>query len=112
MQAELNKDTKALILQDFEMEGQDPLVSEEALFNLLADRITYMIEHKLDFLLSLMYRLDVKEDKVQFALSPLAPDPPNIGLAKLVMDRQRVRMATKLHYKQPTLEDLDEELKF
>ncbi|MCB0642234.1 MAG: hypothetical protein KDC44_11365 [Phaeodactylibacter sp.] len=112
MQPELNEDTKTLILQDFEMEGQDPLVSEDELFAMLADRIAYMIEHKLDFLLSLMYRLDVKEAKVQFALSPLAPDPPHIGLAKLVMERQRVRMATKLHYKQPKLEDIDEELKF
>ena len=112
MEVELNEATKSVILQDFEIEGQDPLMTEEQLFNLLANQIAYMIEYKMEYLLSLMYRMDVKEAKVQFALSPLAPDPPHIGLAKLVMDRQRARMATKQFYKQPKLDDIDEELKF
>lgn len=105
--------TRELITRDFELEttADQEAISEEELFHLLANRIAYMIEYQLEFLLSLMYRLDVSERKVEEALSPGAPEPANIGLAKLVLERQKQRAFTKQYYKQDELEDLDEELK-
>lgn len=99
--------TKGLIVRDFEIENAPEQLSEEELFNILANEVAYMIEHRLEFLLSLMYRLDIDEKKVNFALSPVAPDPANIGLAKLVWERQKQRAFTKKYYKQQKLEDLD-----
>lgn len=90
-----------MILQNFELEAEQESVSEEELLRLLSERIAYMIEHKLDFLLSLLYRLDVDEGKINFALSPFSPDPSAIGLAKLVIERQRQRLATKQKYQSP-----------
>ena len=102
------KETKALILRDFELEStEEEPMTEEQLFNLLANQIAYMIEYKLEFLLSLMYRLDISEHKVNHALSPLSNDPANIALAKLVWERQQQRAFTKKHYKQEKLDDLD-----
>jgi hypothetical protein len=98
---------RELILRDFEIESTDDPMTEEELFNLLANQIAYMIEYKLEFLLSLMYRLDISEHKVNHALSPFSNDPANIALAKIVWERQKQRAFTKKFYKQDKLDNLD-----
>ncbi len=95
---------QSLIIRDFELENQEETLSEEDLLRLLADQIAYMIDHKLEFLLSLMYRLDIDESKVNRALSPLSEVPANIELARLVLERQKQRVFTKQHYKQDNLD--------
>ena len=45
----------------------------------------------MDFLLSLMYRLDIDEHKINLALSPKAIVPPNVGLAHLILERQKYK---------------------
>ena len=96
----------ALVVRDFELESTKDQMTEEELFDLLANQVAYMIEYKLEVLLSLMYRLDIPEHKVHHALSPFATDPANIGIAKLVFERQKQRAYTKSFYKQPDLGDL------
>jgi hypothetical protein len=99
--------TSALIARDFGLEiGEEP-ISEEELFNLLANEVAYMIEHRLDALFSLMYRLDVKESLIRQALSPAAEVMPNIAIAKLILDRQKNRIYTKLKYRQKPLDDME-----
>lgn len=95
---------ESLIIRDFELENREETLSEEDLLRLLADQIAYMIDHKLEFLLSLMYRLDIDESKVNRALSPLSEEPANIALARLVLERQKQRVFTKQHYKQDNLD--------
>ena len=112
MQEEVNQRTAELIVRDFELSAPEQEVGEEELFAMLAEQIAYMIEDRLEYLLSLMYRLDISEAKVNFALSPMAPELPHIGLARLVMERQKQRISTKLEYKQPMLDDLEEGLEF
>ena len=104
---ENNKLTTSLIARDFELEiAEDYTMPEEELFSLLADKVAYMIEYRLDFLLSLMYRLDIKEAFINQALSPANDDPANIALAQLILDRHKQRIFTKQHYKQEKLDDL------
>ena len=91
--------TAALIGRDFELENIDDNLSEEELFRLLADHIDWLIERRMEWLLSLMYRMDVDEAKVQAALSPNAPEAANIGLARLVLERQKQRVYTKQNYR-------------
>lgn len=91
--------TAELIRRDFELEGIDGPVDEEALLRLLADHVDYLIQHRMEWLLSLMYRMDVAEDKVQAALSPAAALPANEGLARLILERQKQRVLTKQSYK-------------
>ena len=100
--------TKALITRDFEMEPLSESLTEEELLDLLSDQVAYWIEYKLEFLLSLMYRLDIDESKVNFALSPLAQTPANVALARLIFDRQKKRAETKMSYKPPKIEGWDE----
>ncbi|MCB9299876.1 MAG: hypothetical protein H6566_04445 [Lewinellaceae bacterium] len=99
--------TTELIIRDFEMQPQEKTLTEEELLQLLADHIADMIEHRLEFLLSMMYRLDVDERKVDRALSPYSDEPANLALAKLVLERQKQRAFTKQYYKQQDLEDMD-----
>ena len=104
---EENKLTRDLIARDFELEiSDDYKMTEEELFSLLSDKVAYMIEYRLDFLLSLMYRLDIKESLINQALSPANDDPANIALAQLILNRQKQRIFTKQHYKQEKLNDL------
>ncbi len=100
--------TSQLIIRDFEIETSKEQFSEEELLQLLSDQIAYMIEYRIDFLMSLMYRLDVLEKDINWALHPASPDPANVALAKLVLERQKQRIRTKEEYRQKTLEDLDE----
>ena len=98
------QNTASLVARDFELELKDGQFGEEQLLEMLADQIAEMIAYRLEFLLSLMYRLDIDEHKVNHALSPFANDPPNVGLAKLVLERQKRRVRTKMEYKQEEID--------
>ena len=99
--------TTELVFRDFEIDIEKKEMTEAELLQILADHIAYMIEYRIDFLMSLMYRLDVLEKHINVALHPASPDPANIALAKLVIERQKQRIRTKQEYKQPDLSDLE-----
>ena len=105
MEENITAQTTALIVRDFDLVIEDKVLTEEELFDLLSNEVAYMIEHRLDFLLSLMYRLDIEEKAIRKALSPDAPELANIGLAKLILQRQKDRIFTKMKYKQRPLDD-------
>ncbi|HHS95312.1 MAG TPA: hypothetical protein ENJ45_01890 [Phaeodactylibacter sp.] len=112
MDKELSIQTTALIARDFGIDiGEHPL-SEEELLRIVADEVAYMLEYRTDFLMSLLYRLDVSEHKISHALSPFCIEPANITLAKLIIERQHQRILTKRQYKQPKPKDLEDELDF
>ncbi len=90
-----NAETTALIVRDFELTTPEKSMTEAELLNYLADVIAYMIENRLDYLLSLLYRLDVAEDKINRALMPGNAEDANVALARLVIERQKRRIATK-----------------
>jgi hypothetical protein len=98
--------TVALLRRDFELATTGERLSEAELLQLLADEVDHLIERRMEWLLSLMYRMDIDESRVQAAISPLAKEPANVGLARLILERQQQRVRTKQSYKP---EDLGEE---
>lgn len=102
---EANRQLATLLSQDFDI-TQDVESSEEDLLWMLVDHLDFLIDNRMEWLLSLMYRMDIDEVKVQAALLPTAPEPANIGLARLILERQKRRVYTKQHYRP---EDLGEE---
>jgi hypothetical protein len=112
--SELSQHTARSIASDFELANPEDgaNLSEEALFQMLCDRITWLIEHNMEYLLSLLYRNDVAEKKIHDALSPRCPEPANIALAQLVMERQKQRMETKKLYGSQQSDEVEEELKW
>ena len=97
--------TTELIHHDFALPETGAEVSQDDLLRLLADHIDYLLQHRMEWLLSLLYRLDVSEAKVNAALPPAAPEPANVGLARLIFERQLQRAFTKLHVRTEPLED-------
>ncbi len=104
-----NADTRDLILRDFELAEPEKPLSDEQMIAYLADAIAYMMEHRMDFLMSLLYRLDVSEGKIAHAMLPGNPLPAHIALADAVWERQKERMATKKAFSEqnPTKWDWD-----
>lgn len=98
--------TSALVRESFELEKAPPPGSEEELLALLAERIAEMLEQRPEYLMSLLYRLDVLEEKIHPAMRPDAPEPANWGLARLVLERQKQRAETKKTVKTKPLEGL------
>ncbi|MBI1224413.1 MAG: hypothetical protein GC192_04170 [Bacteroidetes bacterium] len=108
-----NDNPNDLIISEFELESlTSESASEEAIFEMLCDRISYLIEHNMEYLMSLLYRNDVLEHKIHDALSPGNPEPANVALANLVMERQRQRMETKKKYGSQRSEEVDEDLRW
>jgi len=88
----------ALLATSFEIEGDASQVTEEELLYVLSERIGYMIDHKFDYLMHLMYRFDVLEHKIRDA---------NMALAKLVVERQKERLILRQKFKSPDFDDLE-----
>jgi hypothetical protein len=94
----------SLIVQDFGLTTQNP-PNIAAFLAYLADVIAYMLEHQTDKLFGLMYRLDIDEHKIQTVFAPFNAESPNIGLARLVWERQLERVQTRKTYTTPPVED-------
>jgi len=91
------------LIKDLAIESQSEL-TEEAFLELLTNRVTDMMARDIDLLMSYLYRLDIEESKINAALEFNAVLPANQGLAKLILDRQKQRVATKKKYKQDPIE--------
>lgn len=94
----------SLVAQDFGLTTPNP-PNLAAFLAYLADVIAYMLEHQTDKLFGLMYRLDIDEHKIQTVFAPFNPEPPNVGLARLVWERQLERVQTRKTYTSPPVED-------
>ena len=85
-----------VVLRKFELEGEEEL-SEEQLVDILAGRISEMLDTQPDLLFSTLYRLDVFESKINAVLK--SDSDTALGLAQLVVDRQKEKLKTKEEYR-------------
>ena len=108
MNDELFQDTVDLVREPFELEQTPPPASEDELLALIADRIGLLLETQPEYLMSLLYRLDVLEKKIRPVMQPDAPEPANWGLARLVLERQKQRAETKRTIKPKPLEGMED----
>jgi len=99
LNVQLESRDKELIISNFEIEGADAAVSEEELLDILTSQVEYLLDRRLDFLLSLLYRLDILEPKIKAVLYNQEIIAPARGLAILILDRQKERVATRSKYK-------------
>lgn len=100
--------TASLLAADFDIvpATTEAILTEEQLLAMLSQRVAQLMETRMDYLLSLMYRLDVLEHHINAALLPTAEQPPHIGLAQLIIDRQKQRIFYKQQYhSKPASED-------
>lgn len=74
-------------------------LSESDLYNAIKDRVEYLLETSPDLLMSSLYRLDVLEVKIKAVLAPDSPVAPIEGLSRLILERQKERIASKRKFK-------------
>lgn len=98
--------TTQLIKGDFELSSAPE--SEAALLDMLAERIDQMLSTQPEYLMSMLYRMDVLEHKINRVMHPAAPEPAPMGLARLVLERQLQRVETKRNIKPAPLDDWEE----
>ena len=94
--------------EPFELDKTDQPGTDEELLAVLSARIERMLETQPEYLMSLLYRLDVLEKKIVPVMHPGAPEPPHIGLARLVLERQKQRMETKRSVQSRPIEEGDD----
>lgn len=107
MEDKFVSEANALLRQSFEVGEAELPVDEVALLDLLARRIGEMLETQPEYLMSLLYRLDVLESKIRPVMLPGAEEPVNVGLARLVLERQKQRLSTKRNVPTQPLEDME-----
>ena len=98
MSESLKRKDKELIIQNFEIQGAEGDISEAELLDILTSQVAFLMDRKLDYLLSLLYRLDVLEPKIKAVLYNQEIIEPARGLAKLILERQKERVATRSKY--------------
>jgi len=91
--------TQALVFQSLELEPVDDLIDEAALLDYLADAVAWYLEKRLEYLMQILYTMDVDEGILHQAFSMENKEPTNITIAKAILERQKKRAASKLNYK-------------
>ena len=87
-------EVNSLIVKSFDLAlGED--ANEADLLKMLTLRVTEMMEGDVDLLMSYLYRLDIDAEKINAVLSLESVLPPIEGLARLILERQKERVATK-----------------
>ena len=86
-----------LILRSLTPDSAEP-ADEAAMLDLIAARVSELIADEPDLLFSYMYRLDIDQDKIEEALIP-GNEPVEMQLARLILTRQKQRLATNARYK-------------
>ncbi len=92
-----------LIYDDLQLEVANDATEQEVL-DVIAIRVEFFLENDKDLLLSYLYRLDIDERKITDTLHPNALVPAHIGIAKLIMNRQKQRVETKQKYQVDPIE--------
>ena len=93
------------ILEEWNLNiGED--TGEQEMILMLADKVNEMIEQDMGLLLSYLYRLDVSEAKVNQAMHQ-DDEPVPIAIARLIWERQKMRLKTKKEVKVEKDKDWD-----
>lgn len=104
----MNKENLPVLIQNSAQKlgeyFENDLVAESTTYQQLHERLTalivYLLLHKMELLLQVLYRVDVfeKDTKAAFAQN----DPKLIApeLAKLIIDRELKKAETRIKYKQ------------
>lgn len=79
-------------------EASNPIqISEIDLFEAVRQRVKYLLDHDMERLLHMLYRIDVRETLVKEILAVSDPEAVDSELAKAILDRlmQKIRLRAK-----------------
>ncbi len=99
----MNNKENSFLLTTLEIDYDDK-ITENQLLTVIQERVIDLLDQDPALLFSYMYRLDVLESKIQFALKHQKHIPTDEALAKLILERHLQRVAIKKKYKQEPLD--------
>lgn len=97
MENEIN-DVYSIISRNFEVETSGELTIE-SLVKLLSVRIRELLDRNLEKLVSIMYRIDLNQSKVDKIFENISKDDIAYQLAVLIIERQIEKVRTRRLYK-------------
>ncbi len=95
------------VSQTLALEAAETPPDEAALLALIAGRVTELLEHQPEYLMSLLYRLDVLEEKIAPVMRGHSKEPIPLALARLILERQKQRMETRRTVRPRPMDDAD-----
>lgn len=102
---EILKETQAVVKKDFNLIFEQVDYLESELIDLLAEEIFKLMQQNLEQLFSILYRLDINEQKVHVALAPNAKAPANLVIARLIIEREKQKAESRLRYRNEERKD-------
>ena len=94
----MEKENRSLLNNTLDIDINEDMTDAHMLL-LIENRVTELMSQNADLLFSYLYRLDIQESKIKEALAH-EKDAPNLALSKLILERQKQRIASKKKYKQ------------
>jgi hypothetical protein len=90
------------INKDFEAAGFDAPVSGYyeyiTLKKLLAEKINFLLSTKHHRFISMLYRIDIPDHIIMFALDPTREEPVDQRMADVIIERELIKVLTKRYY--------------
>lgn len=90
--------TLSFVQKDFELNPFPEGITAAELLAFLEQFVQELIDHNLERLFYVLYRLDINEQKVHQALAPTAKDLPHKVLAQLIFQREYQKAQTRIAY--------------
>lgn len=78
---------------------------DDQVFIEFVERIAQLLDHENELLFSMLYRLDVAESDLKAAMSSTASEPIPMAFARLILQRQKLRMQARSRYRVEPLDD-------
>ncbi|GEM_PF-228280 len=91
-----------------ELEGMVPLVQTNnwaELRSALAVWVNELIQHDMQELIRILYRIDISEPKLKFLLKEKVGEDAALIIADLIIERQLQKIKTRQQFQQPPPED-------
>jgi hypothetical protein len=94
-----------VIAKDFQIGEDDSLIPAADVINFeelkkyIAEKLSYLLEHKYDTLLNILYKIDVSEDKLGKLFSGSNKDSIPEALSELIIERQLQKVKFRQLYK-------------
>ncbi len=95
MQDDHFKDAADIIRRELLPEEGVTPDDETVLLAMIERRVAELFEHQPEYLMSLLYRLDVLEEKIVPVMRGQSAEPIPLALARLIMERQKQRVETR-----------------
>jgi hypothetical protein len=97
MQETNNQNIVTEIQKDWSLQI-NPSISEDELIEVLGNEISHLITQDFSRLITLLYRIDINEKKLQLLLKENPKADAGVIIAHLIVERQKQKLKSRMQY--------------